>query len=94
MLSYADALILVDLNSANGTFVNSVRVNSTILRSDDIISLANHRIKVVDAPEAGDKRISEATSTDTATMRTLSDMREERKAQSPFFDIAVREKVL
>ena len=94
MLSYPDALILVDLNSANGTFVNSVRVNSTILRSDDIISLANHRIKVVDAPEAGDDRISEATSTDTATMKTLSDMREERKAQSPFFDIAVREKIL
>ena len=87
MLSYADALILVDLNSANGTFVNSVRVNSTILRSDDIISLANHRIKVLDAPEADDERISEATSTDTSTMKTLSDMREERKAQFPFFDI-------
>ena len=87
MLSYADALILVDLNSANGTFVNSVRVNSTILRSDDIISLANHRIKVLDAPEADDERISEATSTDTSTIKTLSDMREERKAQLPFFDI-------
>ena len=87
MLSYADALILVDLNSANGTFVNSVRVNSTILRNNDIISLATHRIKVVDVPEAGDERIGEATSTDTATMRTLSDMREEQKAQFPFFDI-------
>jgi type II secretory pathway predicted ATPase ExeA len=87
MLSHADALILIDLNSANGTFVNSVRVNSTLLRSDDIISLANHRIKVVDAPAADDERISAAASTDTATMKTLSDMREERKAQFPFFDI-------
>ena len=87
MLSYADALILVDLNSSNGTFVNSVRVNSTILRNDDIISLANYRIKVVDAPEADDDRISDVTATDTATMKTLSDMREERKAQFAFFDI-------
>lgn len=87
MLSYADALILVDLNSANGTFVNSVRVNSTILRSDDIISMANHRIKVVDAPEADDQRMSEAGSADTAKMKTLSDMREARIAQPPVFDI-------
>jgi hypothetical protein len=87
MLSYADALILVDLNSANGTFVNSVKVSSTILRSDDIISLANHRIKVVDAPAADDDRISDVTSTDTATMKTLANMREERKARFPFFHI-------
>ena len=87
MLSYADALILVDLNSSNGTFVNSVRVNSTILRSDDIISLASYRIKVVDAPEADGDRSSDITTTDTATMKTLTDMREERKARFPFFDI-------
>lgn len=86
MLSYADALILVDLNSANGTFVNSVRVNSTILRTDDIISLANHRIKVVDAPAADADRISDVTAADTATMKTLADMREARKTRFPFFD--------
>jgi type II secretory pathway predicted ATPase ExeA len=86
MLLHADALILVDLNSANGTFVNSVRVNSTILRSDDIISLANHRIKVVDAPDADDKRMRNATLTDTARMKTLSDLREERSAKHPFSD--------
>jgi type II secretory pathway predicted ATPase ExeA len=87
MLSHADALILVDLNSANGTFVNSVKVSSTILRNDDIISLANHRIKVVDAPTANDDRISDLTATDTAKMKTLADMREERKARFPFLDI-------
>ena len=87
MLSYADALILVDLNSANGTFVNSVRVTSTILRSDDIISLANHRIKVVDAPAADEDRISGVTTTDTSTMKTLADLREEQKARFTSFDI-------
>ncbi len=87
LLLYADALVLVDLNSANGTLVNSVKVNSTILRSDDIISLARYRIKVVDAPEADADRISDATATDTTTMKTLTDMREERKRKFPFFDI-------
>ena len=87
MLSSDDALILVDLNSSNGTFVNSVKVSSTILRSDDIISLANHRIKVVDLPAADDDRINDVTSTDTATMKTLANMREERKTRFPFFDI-------
>lgn len=92
MLSYADALILVDLNSANGTFVNSVRVNSTILRSDDIISLANHRIKVVDAPATDEERISDVTAADTSTMKTLDGMREERKSRFSFFDIKRKEK--
>ena len=87
MLLYADALILVDLNSSNGTFVNSVKVNSTILRTDDIISLASHRIKVVHAPEVDTDRVSDATMTDTAKMKTLADMREERKTKFSFLDI-------
>ena len=87
MLFYADALVLVDLNSANGTFVNSVKISSTILRSDDIISLASHRIKVVNAPAARADRISGATSTDTAKMKTLPEMREERKSKFAFLNI-------
>jgi type II secretory pathway predicted ATPase ExeA len=86
MLLYADALVLVDLNSANGTIVNSVKVSSTILRSDDIISLASYRIKVVDAPEADAGRMSDATSTDTTKMKTLTEMREERKTKFSFLD--------
>jgi type II secretory pathway predicted ATPase ExeA/pSer/pThr/pTyr-binding forkhead associated (FHA) protein len=87
MLLYDDALVLVDLNSSNGTFVNSVNVSSTILRSDDIISLASYRIKVVGAPEADADRVSGATSTDTVKMKTLTDMREKRKTRFPYFDI-------
>ena len=87
MLLYADSLILVDLNSSNGTFVNSVKVNSTILRSNDIISLASHRIKVVHAPEADTDRVSDATMMDTAKMKTLTEMREERKTKFSFLDI-------
>jgi len=92
LMWYPDTLVLVDLNSANGTFVNSVRINSTLLRSDDIISLARYRIKVVDAPEGDADQVSDATSTDTTTMKTLAGMREERKARFPFSDIKRRVK--
>ncbi len=81
LIAYSDALVLVDLNSANGTFVNSTKVSSTILHSDDIISLANHRIKVVDAPGPGADRIGRDMATETSTMKTLDDAREERKAR-------------
>jgi len=79
LILYADALILVDLNSSNGTFVNSVRVSSTILRSHDIISLADYRIKVLDAPEPGSDQASMAAASDTSKMKTLDEVRREKK---------------
>lgn len=87
LLLYRDALVLVDLKSSNGTLVNSIRVESTVLRSDDIISLANYRIKVIDAPEATDARAVDFASADTAKMKTLQDMREERKAKFSLIDV-------
>ncbi|MDH4109022.1 MAG: FHA domain-containing protein [Gammaproteobacteria bacterium] len=79
LILYADALILIDLNSSNGTFVNSVRVKSTILRNDDIISVADYRIKVLDAPESGVDVTAEAATADTSKMKTLDEARQEKK---------------
>lgn len=79
LILYADALILVDLNSSNGTFVNSARVSSTILRSNDIISLADYRIKVLDAPEPGSDQVSAAAASDTSKMKTLDEVRREKQ---------------
>lgn len=84
---YSDALVLFDLNSANGTFVNSVQVNSTILRHDDIISIASHRIKVVDVPDAEFGQDREVKAVDTAKMKALDERREEKKKTLPFFDV-------
>jgi type II secretory pathway predicted ATPase ExeA len=86
MLLYYDALILVDLNSSNGTFVNSKRVTSTILRSDDIVSLTTYRIKIVDAPETEADRTDTGLE-DTSKMKTLEDMRMKRKTEFPFHHI-------
>lgn len=83
LLHHTDALVLVDLNSANGTYVNSVKVSSTILKSDDIVSLATYRIKILNAPEPDTARETPSIK-DTATMKTLEDAREERETKFKF----------
>ncbi len=75
LMLYSDGLILLDLNSANGTIVNSVRVTSTILKDNDIISLGNHRIKVLDAPAMNDDVAELLKLHDTVNMTNLINMR-------------------
>ena len=78
IILYTDALVLLDLNSANGTTVNSVQVNSTILKSDDIIALGDHRIKVDNAPPISAEMAAMLKSPDTVKMKNLVDMRRVR----------------
>ena len=75
MLLYSDALVLFDLSSANGITVNSVKVKSTILRENDIISLGNHRLKVMNAPAISDEMASLLETNDTVEMKNLVEMR-------------------
>ena len=80
MLLYSDALVLIDLNSVNGTTVNSKRVTSTVLRDDDVISFGHHRLKVKNAPPVS-REISEALDKqDTVKMKTLVEARRIRDA--------------
>ena len=75
---YANAVVLLDLNSTNGTTVNSTVVQKTILRNNDIISLGRYRIKIENVPAISaemDEKISES---DTLTMQNLPDMRRSR----------------
>jgi pSer/pThr/pTyr-binding forkhead associated (FHA) protein len=78
LLLFADALVLLDLNSANGTTVNSVRVRKTILKNGDIISLGNHRLKIDRAPaiDADVEKLIKAP--DTIRMKNLVDLRRQR----------------
>ena len=69
------ATLLMDLNSTNGTLVNSKRVSNHVLAHEDVISIGNHRIKFYDtnATNAGTLEGDEFAS--TAIMKTLEDMR-------------------
>ncbi len=75
LLLFSDSLVLLDLNSANGTTVNSMAVKKTILRSDDVISLGNHRLKIRHAPEISDEMEQLLQSPDTLKMKNLVDLR-------------------
>jgi type II secretory pathway predicted ATPase ExeA len=77
-LLYSDALVLLDLNSSNGLTVNSVVTKKTILRSDDVISLGNHRIKIENAPPVTADMEELIRSPDTLKMKTLIDLRRQR----------------
>jgi hypothetical protein len=75
LLLYTDALVLLDLNSANGTTVNSVKVKKTILKDNDIISLGHHRLKIANAPPISEEMQQILKSPDTLKMKNLIDIR-------------------
>lgn len=67
--------LLMDLNSANGTYVNSWRVSNQVLLHDDVITIGEHGLKFVDAA-ARDRAALENTSfNDTVVMQSMEDMR-------------------
>ena len=71
----AAATFLMDLNSTNGTFVNSRRVSNHVLMDNDVIALGHYRIKFTD-PHATKRGSLEGTEfAETAIMKTLDDMR-------------------
>jgi len=74
-VKFGVATMLMDLNSRNGTFVNSRRISNQVMIHNDIITLGNHRIKFVD-PNARDHSDLEGLSyADTVIMKDLSDLR-------------------
>jgi len=75
---YANAVVLLDLNSTNGTTVNSTVVQKTILRNNDIISLGRYRIKIENVPAISAEMDEKITESDTLTMQNLTDMRRSR----------------
>lgn len=75
---YSNAIVLLDLNSTNGTTVNSRIVQKTILRSDDVISLGHYRLKVENAPAINADMDARIKASDTVTMQNLVDIRRSR----------------
>ena len=66
---------MMDLNSSNGTFVNSRRVSNHVLIDNDVVTVGNHRIKFCDPHAKSRDAITGTEFTDTAIMKTLDDMR-------------------
>ena len=75
LVRHGNATFLMDLNSTNGTFVNSRRVSNHVLIHDDVITLGNHRIKFNDPHAITRGSLDGSEFADTAIMKTLEDMR-------------------
>ena len=75
---YGNAVMLIDLNSTNGTSVNSRIVQKTVLRSNDIITLGHYKIKVENVPALSAEMEEEVQASDTMRMKNLGDLRRAR----------------
>jgi type II secretory pathway predicted ATPase ExeA len=75
---YSNAVVLLDLNSTNGTIVNSVETPKKVLRNNDIISLGNHRLKVENLPAVSSEMAEKIRAADTLTIKNLDDIRRSR----------------
>jgi type II secretory pathway predicted ATPase ExeA/pSer/pThr/pTyr-binding forkhead associated (FHA) protein len=75
LVRHGSTTFMMDLNSSNGTFVNSKRVSNHVLIDNDIITVGNHRIKFCDPFATNRGAITGSEFTDTAIMKTLDDMR-------------------
>lgn len=72
---YRNAIVLHDLNSTNGTTVNSNEIQKTVLRSSDIITLGAHRLKIENAPIIAAEMDEKVRAADTLTLQNLADIR-------------------
>lgn len=72
---HGKATFLMDLNSTNGTFVNSRRVSNLMMKNDDVVLIGNHRIKFVDPAATERLPMDDPTLTDTLVMKSLEDVR-------------------
>ncbi len=74
LVRHSSTTFLMDLNSSNGTFVNSIRVSNHVLSHDDVITIGHHKIKFHD-PHATPGDVTSSEFDDTTIMKTLEDMR-------------------
>jgi type II secretory pathway predicted ATPase ExeA len=77
------AVVLVDLKSSNGTFVNSRRISSKVLLDNDIIMIGDHRIKIIYASGSPKVKINYPDVADTTKMKTIADARRAKLREVP-----------
>ena len=75
LVRHGPTTFLMDLNSTNGTFVNSKRISNHVLMHDDVITVGHHRIKFSDPFATRRGKLDSDDFADTAVMKTLEDMR-------------------
>jgi len=75
-----DSIVIIDLKSRNGTFVNSRPVSSKVLHDNDIVVIGDHRIKLKFAGAQPDSDLDGLGIAGTAKMRSIVDARSQESA--------------
>ena len=75
LIRHGGLTFLMDLNSTNGTFVNSQRVSNQVLVNNDVITIGHHSIKFSDPVATTHGTLDSIEFADTAIMKSLADMR-------------------
>lgn len=75
LVRHGNTTFMMDLNSSNGSFVNSRRMSNHVLVDNDVITVGNHRIKFCDPHATSRGAMTGNEFTETAIMKTLDDMR-------------------
>ncbi|MCI0517859.1 MAG: FHA domain-containing protein, partial [Woeseiaceae bacterium] len=75
LVRHGRATLLMDLNSTNGTYVNSRRVSNHVLQHEDVISVGQHGVKFIDPQATAGIEIGGAGLDDTVVMKSLEDIR-------------------
>ena len=66
---------LMDLNSTNGTFVNSRRISNQVMLHNDVITIGDHRVKFVHPIATDSIELADGGMADTVIMKNLKDLR-------------------
>jgi type II secretory pathway predicted ATPase ExeA len=75
LIRHGNTTFIMDLNSKNGTFVNSRRISNLVLIDQDIISIGNYRIKFIDPKAKVRGALQGSGFNDTVLARSLEDVR-------------------
>jgi type II secretory pathway predicted ATPase ExeA/pSer/pThr/pTyr-binding forkhead associated (FHA) protein len=76
LIHHGGSTLLTDLNSTNGTFVNSKRVSNHVLVHNDVITIGDHNIKVNDLRVRSRGSLDGTEFDDTTIVRTLAEMQD------------------
>jgi general secretion pathway protein A len=74
-IRHGTVTFLMDLNSTNGTFVNSRQISNHVMMHDDVVSLGNYSIKFVYPSATFGGAADSVQLDDTVIMKSLDDMR-------------------
>lgn len=74
-IRHGTTTFVMDLNSTNGTYVNTRRISNQVVIDNDIISIGNHRIKFIDPNAKARTTLEGSGFSDTIIAKNLEDMR-------------------